>query len=93
MEATAVRLEMLVSEPWDFGSGPVQMSVVDSHNETHWSVDISDGWPMAVDASLSCRYEGQSLAGLRRGEQVTANLSAKVNGQARGLIGTVRLIG
>jgi hypothetical protein len=84
---------MTVSEPWDFGSGSVEMSVLDAADETHWSVDIEEGSPKAVDAVLSCRYEGQTFVGLQRGEQVTANLSAKVDGQARGLIGTVRLIG
>jgi hypothetical protein len=69
------------------------MSVVDAADETHWSVDIQEGWPMAVDAILSCRYEGQTFVGLQFGEQVAANLSAKVGGQSRGLIGTVRLIG
>jgi hypothetical protein len=93
MSAPPLRLQMTVSEPWDFGSGPVEMSVVDAADETHWSVDIQEGWPMAVDAILSCRYEGQTFVGLQFGEQVAANLSAKVGGQSRGLIGTVRLIG
>jgi hypothetical protein len=88
-----LRLQMVVSEPWDFGSGPVQMAVVDATDEAHWSVDITGGWPMAEDALLSCRYEGQTFVGLRRGEQVTANLSANVNGQPHGLIGTVHLVG
>lgn len=87
MDTPPLRLQMTVSEPWDFGSGPVEMSVVDAADETHWSVDIQEGWPLAVDAILSCRYVGQTFDGLQCGEHVVANLSAKVGGQSRGLIG------
>jgi len=93
MDEPPLRLQMTVSEPWDFGSGPVEMSVVDAAEETRWSVDIEEGWPTAADAILSCRYEGQTFVGLQRGEQISANLSAKVGGELRGLVGTVRLIG
>jgi len=93
MNAPPQLLQMTVSEPWDFGSGPVEMSVVDAADETRWSVDIREGWPKAFDAVLSCRYEGETFVGLQRGDQVSANLSAKVDGQSRGLIGTVRLVG
>jgi hypothetical protein len=92
MDARPVRLQMIVSEPWDFGSGPVEMSVLDAADETRWIVEIQEGWPMAVDATLSCRYEGQTLADLQRGERVIANLSAKLDGHSRGLIGAVSLI-
>lgn len=93
MTAPPLRLQMTVSEPWDFGSGPVEMSVVDAADEARWSVETQGGWPTAVDAMLSCRYEGQTFVGLQYGEQIVANLSAKVGGQSRGLVGTVRLIG
>ena len=83
---------MTVSEPWDFGPGPVEMSVVNAADENRWSVQVQEGWSKAVDAILSCRYKGQSLMGLKRGEDIIANLSAKVGGQPRGVIGTVRLI-
>lgn len=92
MDTTNIRLQMIVSEPWDFGSGPIEMSVVEAADDTQWLVDIIDGWPKAVDAVLSSRYEGRTLASLQRGEEVLANLSAKLDGRSKGLIGTVRLV-
>jgi hypothetical protein len=87
------RLRMIVSEPWDFGSGPVEMSVINAAADCHWLVEISDGWPGATNGALRCRYEGQTLASLQQGEEVVANLSARLDGQSRGLIGTVRQFG
>jgi hypothetical protein len=92
MDTTNVRLQMIVSEPWDFGSGPIEMSVTDAVDDTQWLVDIIKGWPNVVDAVLSSRYEGRTLFNLQRGEEVIANLSAKLDGRSRGLIGTVRLV-
>jgi len=92
MDAPPVCLQMTVSEPWDFGSSPIEMSVVGAADESHWFVHILDGWPAASEAVLSCRYQDQTFVGLDQGEQVVANLSAKLDGQSRGLIGTVRLV-
>lgn len=59
MNAPPQLLQMTVSEPWDFGSGPVEMSVVDAADETRWPVEVREGWSRAVDAILSCRHEGE----------------------------------
>ena len=83
---------MIVSEPWQFGSGPVTMSVADAATEDRWLVQIERGWPGAADAVLSCRYEGQNFAPLHSGGKVIANLSARVNGRSEGLIGAVHLL-
>jgi hypothetical protein len=92
MDSPPVRLQMIVSEPWDFGSGTVEMTVLDAADKAHWIVEIQDCWPTAIGAVLSCRYEGQTLADLLDGGGVIANLSAKLDGRSEGLIGTVSQI-
>ena len=92
MKHPPMRLRMTVSEPWEFGSGPLTMLVADAADNQRWLVRIECGWPEADDAVLTCRYEGQSFAALHRGAEVTANLSARMDGRSQGLIGTIHLL-
>lgn len=80
------RLAMEVSEPWDFGSGPVRLLVKERSSDERWIVSILSGWSGVSDAVLAARHQGQTLLPLRDGQPVVVNLTA--GGDM--VIGTVR---
>lgn len=82
------RLIMEVSEPWDFGSSPVQLHVKERSSDERWTVAILSGWSGVSEAVLAARYQGQTLLPLRDGQPVIVNLTAG----ADMLIGTVRTV-
>jgi len=93
MEQGSVRLEMTVSEPWEFGTGPVSMDVLGMPSETSWLVSIRDGSLNPSDvghADLQNRYAGDTLLPLLKGDQVTVSLGFRASGRPQGLIGTAR---
>lgn len=83
------RLIMQVTEPWNFGSEPVRLSVKERASPNRWTVSVTSGWSPAGEAVLAARYEGQTLLPLEDGEEVIASLTA-VHDPPSALIGAVR---
>src|SRR5437899_2498440 len=95
MPQQPVRLRMLVSEPWEFVTGPVNMDVLSTLSEKRWSVSLVDGWPNAADvaeAVLETRYVGETLGPLLRGEEVIVSLGVRSTNGFQGVLGAVRLV-
>jgi hypothetical protein len=95
MEPQSARLEMTVSEPWEFGTGPVIMGVLERPSDFNWVVSIVDGSPSlsgVSHADLQARYVGETLLPLLTGERVIVTLGFRVNGGHQGLIGSAILI-
>ena len=87
---------MTVSEPWEFGTGPVTMEILQTPNETLYLVSIRDGWPGIGETQqviLRTRYVGQTLSLLLADEHVSCTLGAQMNGSHVGLIGTYTSFG
>jgi hypothetical protein len=47
MPQQSIRLQMIVFEPWEFGTGPVTMKVLQMPSQDRWLVLVLEGWPNA----------------------------------------------
>ena len=77
-----MKLEFLVSEPWDFEGGDIPMitlrSFDDNSDDETWDVWIVSGWDppsSSKPAVLRPRYQGGSFSGIQKYETIFANLT------------------